>query len=112
MDQPALLPAVRWINAAAPIDRIPLFVRAGSIVPMGAPVQNTSQRQPLERNPGLSRARARRFTLYDDDGVTNAYTKGGGRSAVLHWDDAAGRLSATGTLPTGQQVQPLVKVVR
>jgi alpha-D-xyloside xylohydrolase len=101
----------QWITAAAPIDRIPLFVRAGSVVPLGAPIRNTSVRQAIKElrvYPGASAS----FTLYDDDGVTNAYTKGGGRSAVLHWDDAAGRLIATGTLPTGQQVQPLVKVVR
>jgi alpha-D-xyloside xylohydrolase len=52
------------------------------------------------------------FTVYDDDGVTNAYKSGGGRSAVLRWDDAAGRLVASGKLPTGQVASALVKVVR
>ena len=33
----------QWIEASAPIDTIPLFVRAGSILPLGAPVENTSQ---------------------------------------------------------------------
>ena len=35
------------ITAAAPIDTIPLFVRAGSIVPLGAPVLARNSRRPL-----------------------------------------------------------------
>lgn len=98
------------IDAAAPIDRIPLFVRAGSIVPMGAPVQNTSSRQPIEAirvYPGRDAS----FTLYDDDGTTNAYVSGKGSSATLRWDDRAGRLTASGKLPTGQGVDGLVRVI-
>jgi alpha-D-xyloside xylohydrolase len=52
------------------------------------------------------------FTLYDDDGETNAYRKTGGRSATLHWNDAAGRLTASGALPTGQAVAGLIDIVR
>ena len=97
------------ITAAAPIDKIPLFVRAGSIVPMGAHVPSTATRQPLESirvYPGHST----RFTLYDDDGVSNAYRKGGG-TATLRWDDAARRLTASGKLPSGQDPGMLVKVI-
>ncbi|MGH1560896.1 DUF5110 domain-containing protein [Caulobacter segnis] len=36
------------------------------------------------------------FTLYDDDGVTNAYEKGVGKVVTLRWDDKAGKLTATG----------------
>ncbi|TPG42518.1 glycoside hydrolase family 31 protein [Sphingomonas koreensis] len=89
------------ITAAAPIDRIPLFVRAGSIVPIGAPVPSTATAQQLDSirvYPG----RDVDFTLYDDDGITNAYRKTGGRAATLHWDDRLGRLSASGPLPTSQ----------
>jgi alpha-D-xyloside xylohydrolase len=100
----------QWIDAAAPIARMPLFVRAGSIVPLGAPIQSTATRQPLAEIrvfPGRNAS----FALYDDDGVTNAYQKSGGTSAVLRWDDAAGRLSASGALPTGQAPASLVKIV-
>ena len=103
-------PGGQWIDAPAPIDHLPLFVRAGSIVPMGAQVPSTATAQPLDRIrvfPG----RDARFTLYDDDGTTNAYRKGGGRSATLIWDEASGRLSAGGPLPTGQSLASLVKIV-
>lgn len=99
------------IEAAAPIDRIPLFVRAGSILPVGAQVPSTATPQKLEAirvYPGRDAS----FALYDDDGITNAYRKGGGAKAVLHWDQAAGRLTASGRLPSGQAAEGLVQVVQ
>ncbi|MGK6319548.1 TIM-barrel domain-containing protein [Sphingomonas sp. DT-204] len=100
----------QWIEAAAPIDRIPLFVRAGSIVPLGADVPNTGVRQPLSEirvYPGANAI----FTIYDDDGVTNDYRNGAGRSADLKWNDDAKRLTGSGKLPTGQSVDSLVRIM-
>lgn len=100
----------QWIEAAAPIDHIPLFVRAGSIVPMGVQVPSTATAQNLESirvYPGRDAS----FTLYDDDGTTNAWRKTGGRSATLHWNDATRQLTANGRLPTGQTLAPLVKII-
>jgi len=99
----------QWIDAQAPINRIPLFVRAGSIVPLGAPIQNTSTRQPLTEirvYPGADAT----FALYDDDGVTNQY-RTNGSAAILRWDDRAQRLVSTGKLPGGQSADRLVRMV-
>ena len=103
------------IDVAAPISRVPLFVRAGSIVPMGVQIPSTATTQKLSEirvYPG----RDGTFALYDDDGVSNAYresgkAKGGGTKAVLRWSDATGRLTASGALPTGQALDALVKIV-
>lgn len=106
----AKLAGGQWIDSPAPIDRIPVFVRAGSIVPIGAQVPSTATRQPLEKvrvYPG----RDARFTLYDDDGTTNDYRARGGKTAELRWDEASQRLTASGALPTGQALAPLVEVV-
>lgn len=97
------------IEAAAPIDRIPLFVRAGSIVPMGVQIPNTSVRQSLEAirvYPGRNAS----FTFYDDDGVTNAYRKGGGTRVTLRWDDARKTLVASGKLPGGRSPASLLRL--
>jgi len=99
-----------WIEAAAPIERMPIFVRAGSIVPLGAPIPNTATKQALSEIR-LFPGRNASFTLYDDDGVTNAYKKGGGKTATLRWDEASKKLTASGALPTSQAPAPLVKVV-
>ncbi len=80
------------IQADAPIDMLPLFVRAGSIVPLGEPVESTHQQQKLSGLRVYPGADAD-FTLYEDDGRTYDYEKGAGTELHLHWDDAAGKLS-------------------
>ena len=89
------LPGGRTVTVDAPIDRIPVFVRAGSILPVGAVVPSTATPQKIERikvYPG----RNADFDLYDDDGVSYDYERGGGRVTHLHWDDATHRLSSSG----------------
>ena len=83
------------ITVQAPIDTIPLFVRAGSVLPMGSAVESTNDRQTIARvrvYPGADG----RFTLYDDDGKTYAYEHGDKHVTELHWNDATGKLTQTG----------------
>ena len=97
------------VEAAAPIDVIPLFVRAGSIIPMGIDIQNTATPQPLKEirvYPGKSTD----FTLYDDDGVSYDYEKGKGRTTHLHWNDERQELTSEGAIP-GRSIKELVKVI-
>ena len=58
LDQ-AATPGGQTITVEAPIDTLPLFVRAGSIVPMGEPVRSTREPQKLARSTGISRRRRR-----------------------------------------------------
>lgn len=98
------------LQVAAPIDVIPLFVRAGSIVPLGADIQNTSQAQALREIrvfPGISAE----FALYDDDGVSNDYEKGKASSTILRWDEKAQVLSTLGDKLRGPAIRDLVHVV-
>jgi alpha-D-xyloside xylohydrolase len=80
------------ITAAAPIDTIPLFVRAGSILPLGISVLSAQQPQPVASVRVYPGADAD-FALFSDDGTTYSYEKGGGSVTRLHWDDATGRLT-------------------
>ena len=83
------------IMADAPIDVLPLFVRAGSIVPLGSEVQSAQQPQTIESvrvYPGADG----KFTLFQDDGKTYAYEKTGGSVTKLTWDDAAHQLKHQG----------------
>lgn len=60
------------LTVQAPIDTIRVFVRAGSILPLGAPVRSTNEKQAIEKiriYPGASA----HFALYVDDGTTYAY---------------------------------------
>jgi alpha-D-xyloside xylohydrolase len=67
---------------------MPLYVRAGAIVPMG-PVQQYATEQPDAPYEVRVYAGADgRFTLYEDDNETYAYEKGQAARYDLRWDDA------------------------
>jgi len=83
------------IIVAAPIDTLPLFVRAGSILPLGAPVESTHEAQAIAKLRVYPGANAD-FTLFSDDGTTYAYEQGAGSVTHLHWDEASRKLSHTG----------------
>ena len=94
----------------APIDTIPLFVRAGSILPLGTLIENTGQKQDIAKiriYPGADG----QFSLYDDDGKTYAYEKGDGRITHLRWDDAAGKFIHEGASAWTSADGGLVEVV-
>lgn len=81
------------IKVAAPIDQIPVFVKAGSIVPMGADIQSTATKQAIASIKVYPGADAE-FSLYDDDGVSWDYEKGkGGSVTKLRWSDSSKALS-------------------
>jgi alpha-glucosidase (family GH31 glycosyl hydrolase) len=94
----------------APIDTIPLFVRAGSIIPLGSAVESTHEAQTIAKvrvYPGGDSD----FTLFSDDGQTYAYEKGAGTVTRLHWDDASRKFTHQGKeLWTGSE-RDLVEVV-
>ena len=75
------------VDAAAPLDRIPLFVRAGSIVPMGPFLQYTDEKKPdpleIRVYPGADGD----FTLYEDEGDGYGYEKGERAEIPFRWDE-------------------------
>ena len=76
------------IDAAAPLERMPLYVRAGSIVPMGPDEEYTTQKpaDPIELR--IYRGADGNFTLYEDENDNYDYEKGVHATISLQWDDA------------------------
>jgi alpha-D-xyloside xylohydrolase len=75
------------LTVEAPIDTLPLFVRAGSIIPMGNGIEHTGEAQDrieIHVYPGHDAA----FELYRDDGRTYRYEQGEHTLTRLRWDDA------------------------
>ncbi len=98
------------IVADAPIERLPLFVRAGSVVPLGSEIDSAQQVQKIASvrvYPGANGS----FTLFEDDGKTYAYEKGGGSVTKLTWDDAAKKLSHEGTSTSSELDKAKIVVV-
>lgn len=76
------------IEVAAPLERIPLFVRGGSIVPLGPVVQDAEDPWDLLEvrvYPGANGE----FEWYADAGDTYDYEKGEHRIVLLRWDETA-----------------------
>jgi len=99
------------IVAAAPIDRMPLFVRAGAIVPMGSTVLSADQSQRIARvrvYPGADGA----FMLFNDDGTTYAYEKGAGSVTKLRWSDGKQQFTHEGAAAWNGPDAQVVEVVR
>lgn len=81
------------ITAAAPLERSPLFVRAGSIVPRTV-VQQYVDEQPnapvtIEVYTGADGS----FSLYEDNGRNYGYERGQSSRIALQWDQSKGVLS-------------------
>ncbi len=83
----------RRVTVAAPIGRIPLHVAAGTILPLGAPVQYADQSpdRPIELR--VYRGADGRFTLYDDAGDGEGWRRGEHATIDLALDDRAGTLT-------------------
>ena len=98
------------IKVDAPIDTIPLFVRAGSIIPTGVPIENTNQAQAIARILVYPGANAE-FDLYQDDGVTYNYENGVRRITGLHWDDSSQRLTHSGPAAWDRADADVIRVI-
>ena len=86
-------PAGKSVDAAAGVETLPLFVRPGSIVPMGPFLQYSSEKpaDPIELRiyPGANG----KFTLYEDEGDSYRYEKGAFATISFAWDDASKTLT-------------------
>ena len=75
------------LGVQAPLDVIPAYVRAGTVLPLGPVLQSTSlgTEDPLEVRiyPGADGD----FRLYEDDGETYGYEKGALTLIPFYWDD-------------------------
>lgn len=78
----------RTVTAIANLEDLPLYVRAGSIIPMGPELQWASEKpgDPIELR--IYPDEDGDFTLYEDDGSSYAYEKGEHAIIKFHWNDA------------------------
>ena len=92
----------RNVDAPAPLETMPLHVRAGSIVPMGPHLQYANEKpaDPIELR--VYRGADGRFELYEDEGDGYAYEKGASTSIPIEWNEARHTLTMgarTGSFP-------------
>lgn len=81
------------IDASAPLDRIPVYVKAGSIVPLGPDVEYAGQKPDAPIELRVYRGANGSFSLYEDAGDTYDYEKGAHAVVPIRWNDASGTLT-------------------
>ena len=77
----------------APYGRMPLYVRAGSIVPCGPEIQWTDQKQADVIDLYVYQGADTSFTLYEDENVNYNYEKGAYSKIAFSYDDRMKLLS-------------------
>lgn len=81
----------QYLNADASYETLPLFVRAGSILPMGPFAQySTEKDDPIEIR--IYAGADGKFTLYEDENDNYDYLKGLYSTIELRWNDAQKQL--------------------
>jgi alpha-glucosidase/alpha-D-xyloside xylohydrolase len=100
----------REIDRAVDLETMPLYVRAGAIVPMGPVKQYTSE--PVEGPltlvvyPGSDGT----FLLYEDDGQTFDYRKGEWMGMAMQWRNAQRRLTLQ-LAPGSRMLPPVTRAI-
>ena len=96
------LPGGNFIKAPAPIEKMPLYVKAGSIIPMGPYLQYATEKpaNPIELR--IYRGADGEFTIYEDENDNYNYEKGVYATIPIKWDEAKQTLTIgerSGTFP-------------
>jgi alpha-D-xyloside xylohydrolase len=76
-----------------PLDIFPLYVRAGTVLPMGPVVQYATEQPDAPYEIRIYPGADGSFTLYEDDNETYNYEKGQSARYTLAWNDAAKTLT-------------------
>ncbi len=102
------------IDADAPYERMPLFVKEGSIIPIGPELQYTSQKPADTITLRVYSGKDAEFTLYEDEDVNYNYEKGAFSTIKINYNEQAGTITIgeqKGSFP-GMLKQRVFKVTR
>jgi alpha-D-xyloside xylohydrolase len=81
------------LNRETPIDIIPLYVKAGSIIPMGPFVQYSNEKDWSQLEIRIYKGANGKFSLYEDEKDNYNYEKGAYSIIDMIWDDQANELT-------------------
>ena len=76
------------MNKETPIDIIPLYVKAGSILPVGPKVQYATEKKWDNLEIRVYEGANGEFTLYEDENDNYNYEKGAYSTITFIWNDA------------------------
>jgi alpha-D-xyloside xylohydrolase len=83
----------RSITADAPLNKMPVYVKEGSIVPAGPELQYTGEKPLATVTLYVYTGKNADFQLYEDEGVNYNYEKGSYAVTPIHYDEASHTLT-------------------
>jgi len=83
----------QWLDVEAPYEQIPLFVRAGAILPVGPDIEYVGEKPEEPIHLFVFGGADGEFTLYEDEGLNYNYEKGEFSTISIRYDDATGMLT-------------------
>jgi alpha-glucosidase/alpha-D-xyloside xylohydrolase len=90
------------VSRAVDLATMPIYVRAGAIIPFDPVRQYTAQEVNEPTTLRVYRGANGEFTLYDDDGISQDYLLGKGTWTRITWNDAKRQLTLEPGTPAGK----------
>ena len=81
------------VEKETPVDIMPLYVKAGSIIPLSPPQQYAGEKREDTLEVRIYEGADGNFTLYEDEGDNYNYEKGKYATIDLVWNNKAGTLT-------------------
>jgi len=81
------------INTDVPYERMPVYVKGGSILPFGPALQYTMEKKADTITLYVYAGKDAEFTLYEDEGVNYNYEKGMYSNIFMHYSEAGKKLT-------------------
>ncbi|AUP80857.1 glycoside hydrolase family 31 protein [Flavivirga eckloniae] len=81
------------ISADAPLNKLPLYVKAGTILPLGPKVQYSTQKLDKPIEIVIYEGANAEFVLYQDDNLSNDYLKGAYAEFIFSYNDNTSKLT-------------------
>jgi alpha-D-xyloside xylohydrolase len=78
--------------AEAPLSTMPLYVRSGSIIPIGPDIQSTAEQPNVAMELWVYPGQDGSFMLYEDEGDNYDYEKGAFATIPIRWEEQKRRL--------------------
>lgn len=86
-------PGGQSLDVEVPIEKIPLFVKAGSIIPMGPFIQYSTEKEPDTIELRVFTGDNGKFTIYEDENDNYNYEKGKYTEIPIEYNDATKQLT-------------------
>lgn len=83
----------KTIKVESPIDKIPLFIKEGSIIPVGKEIQYAEQEQNTDLTLYIYKGKDASFILYEDENENNNYKNGKYVMIAMNYNESTGKLT-------------------